>query len=82
MKRAIIIFALLCFCSALFLGVLECHKKPTPPTTEPYYIGNKNTKIFHRPSCSYLPAPENQVRFNTRQEAINAGYTPCGHCKP
>ena len=46
------------------------------------YIGNKNTKKFHHPWCSYLSAPENRVYFTTRQEAIDAGYTPCGHCKP
>ncbi len=46
------------------------------------YIGNKNTKVFHLPSCSYLPYPENRVYFNTRQAAVHAGYRPCKKCHP
>lgn len=46
------------------------------------YIGNLNTKKFHYPSCSSLPNPENRTYFDTRQEAIDAGYDPCGRCKP
>jgi hypothetical protein len=46
------------------------------------YIGNKNSKKFHKPTCSYLPDQKNQVTFDTREEAIAAGYDPCGHCKP
>ena len=47
-----------------------------------YYIGNKNTKKFHYPSCHTLPAEKNQVIFDNRNSAVNAGYTPCGNCKP
>lgn len=46
------------------------------------YIGNKNSKKFHLPTCSYLPNQSNQVTFNSREEALAAGYDPCGHCKP
>lgn len=46
------------------------------------YIGNKNSKKFHRPTCSYLPNQENQVTFSSRSEAIAAGYDPCGRCNP
>ncbi|MCL2359519.1 MAG: MBL fold metallo-hydrolase [Nitrososphaerota archaeon] len=46
------------------------------------YIGNKNTLVFHLPSCSSLPSQQNRVYFDTRQEAIDAGYRPCGNCKP
>ncbi|MDF2521054.1 MAG: hypothetical protein K0R84_1682 [Clostridia bacterium] len=46
------------------------------------YIGNKNSKVFHLPSCSSLPKPENQVKLGSRQEVIDTGYTPCGICKP
>jgi competence protein ComEC len=47
-----------------------------------YYIGNINTKKFHFPSCSYLPDEENQIILDTREEAIEQGYSPCGHCNP
>ncbi len=46
------------------------------------YIGNKNSKIFHRPSCSTLPAEKNRVYFNSRSAAIDAGYRPCKNCDP
>jgi len=82
MKRSIIVLIILCFGLALIMGVIHSCKKSTSPSTESYYIGNMNTKVFHRPSCSYLPSAENQIRFNTRQDAINAGYKPCEHCKP
>lgn len=56
----------------------------TPPgkTTTYQYIGNKNSKVFHRLSCKSLPAMQNRVYFYTREEAIAAGYRPCGNCKP
>ena len=44
------------------------------------YIGNVNSKKFHLPSCSNLPDPVNQVLFSSYEEAIEAGYTPCGNC--
>ncbi len=54
-----------------------------PVTTMSYqYIGNKNSKVFHRLSCKSLPALKNRVYFYTREEAIAAGYRPCGNCKP
>ncbi|HPN28326.1 MAG TPA: thermonuclease family protein [Thermotogota bacterium] len=54
-----------------------------PSTSKKYqYIGNKNTKVFHRLTCSSLPDESNRVYFYTREEAIAAGYRPCGNCKP
>ena len=53
------------------------------PTQNEYVIGNKNTKAFHRPTCSRLPKPKNQVIFNNREEALAAGYdNPCDYCCP
>ena len=46
------------------------------------YIGNINTHKFHLPTCGSLPAEKNRVFFDTRQEAVDAGYDPCGNCKP
>lgn len=56
-------------------------KTPIPPETS-QYIGNKNSKKFHLPTCRTLPSPANRVYFNNRDEALNQGYTPCGNCKP
>ena len=46
------------------------------------YIGNKNSKKFHLPFCKNLPAEKNRVFFGSRQEAVDAGFDPCGNCKP
>ena len=46
------------------------------------YIGNKNSKKFHLPTCKNLPAEKNRIYFDSRQAAIDAGQTPCGNCKP
>lgn len=39
-----------------------------------FVIGNKNTKIYHHPECSYLPAQKNQIQFKSSQEAEKSGY--------
>ena len=49
-------------------------------TTAVSYIGNKNSKKFHTSDCKSLPKEENQVVFESYEEAIEAGYTPCGSC--
>ncbi|HOJ12376.1 MAG TPA: MBL fold metallo-hydrolase [Clostridiales bacterium] len=62
--------------------------KPAPSTQEEpskqegIYIGNINSKIFHRETCTTLPDQKNQVKFNNREEAIDAGYTGCKRCNP
>ena len=49
-------------------------------TTVTTYVGNKNSKKFHTPDCGNLPGESNRVEFDTYQEAIDAGYEPCGNC--
>lgn len=47
------------------------------------YIGNKNNHKLHKSSCHKLPLEKNQAVFNTREEAVAAGYDdPCKLCKP
>ena len=55
-----------------------------PPTSasQAAYIGNVNSKKFHLESCPSLPAEQNRVWFSTREAAVEAGYFPCGTCKP
>ncbi len=57
-------------------------EEATPGFTATGYIGNKNTKKFHLSSCSGLPKEENRIKFDSRENAINAGYDPCSICKP
>lgn len=49
---------------------------------EEYYIGNRQSRKFHVPGCASLPAERNRVTFDTRADAVAAGYTPCGSCMP
>lgn len=51
------------------------------PTGEGY-IGNKNTKKFHRATCHTLPDEKNRVELKSRDEAIKQGYVPCKKCNP
>ena len=44
------------------------------------FVGNKNSKVFHAPDCKNLPSEKNAVQFSSYQEAIDAGFTPCGSC--
>lgn len=48
------------------------------------YVGNANSKKFHYADCHFVNKmnPANRVDFNTREEAINAGYIPCKRCQP
>ena len=45
-------------------------------------IGNVNSQKFHRESCDNLPAEQNRKYFDSRTEALSAGYEPCGNCQP
>ncbi len=49
------------------------------------YIGNKNTKKFHYPSCSSVDQMKesNKIYLEcTREEAILKGYDACQRCRP
>lgn len=52
-------------------------------TATTHYIINTNSNKFHLETCSKLPAENNRKDVDsTREELINAGYSPCGICKP
>lgn len=46
------------------------------------YIGNVNSHKFHESTCKTLPKEENRIYFNSREEAIDEGFDPCGNCDP
>lgn len=48
------------------------------------YGGNKKLKIYGTLKCKSgkRMKSENRVFFADEQEAIDAGYRPCGHCMP
>lgn len=53
-------------------------------STATEYIGNASSHKFHYPWCDGVKsmAEHNKVPFSTREDAIEAGYTPCGSCNP
>ena len=64
-------------------------KKPGKPEPKPAvakykYVASKNSKVFHKPDCSWAKRikPKNLVGYNSRDEAIKAGKRPCKMCKP
>lgn len=61
--------------------------KPAEPNNDvkaTAYIGNSNSHIFHKPSCSSANTmkEENKVSFKSREDAVKSGYTPCKRCNP
>lgn len=54
----------------------------TPTTKTYYYIGNKQTKKYHLPSCSYLPSEDQAIRISRLSLYQYSDYTPCKHCNP
>ena len=46
------------------------------------YIGNANSRKFHKKSCTHLPDKENQIYYSTREQAIKDGMESCQICKP
>ena len=48
------------------------------------YVGNANSRKFHVGNCASVGKmnPKNRVNFNSRDEAIAAGYVPCKRCSP
>lgn len=48
-----------------------------------YYVGNKNNGKLHVSTCNGIPKEWNQVIFESREEAIEAGFSDfCSGCKP
>ena len=58
--------------------------KPRPSTDRQgiVYHGNVKSKKFHRPSCRYYNCKNCTAIFHSREDAIRAGYMPCGLCRP
>jgi micrococcal nuclease len=51
---------------------------------ESFYIGNRRSLLFHRPTChlGQNTAKANRVQFKSPTDAYLQGYSPCRTCKP
>ena len=56
----------------------------TTAAVQAAYIGNRNSMKFHSAGCRYAAQvkAENRIGFDSAEQALTAGYTPCGACKP
>ena len=57
-------------------------QKREPGTDNGPYHGNIKSKVFHRPGGKAYNCKNCTAEFTTREDAIAAGYRPCGICKP
>lgn len=57
---------------------------PTSNSSLQTYIGNAGSKKFHLPDCASAKniQEDKRVEFDSRVQAMAAGYEPCGRCKP
>ncbi len=48
------------------------------------YVGSLDSDKYHYPNCRWAEkiTYENLIGFDTEEEAISKGYSPCGTCKP
>ena len=51
-----------------------------PTVNAKNYIGNKNSQVFHVPTCDSLPYEHNRVFFGTIDEALRQGYRKHYEC--
>ncbi len=64
---------------ALLLG--PARRRPAPPR-DPHFAGNDSSGVFHHLRCRMYDADSEAPTFATREEALAAGYRPCGICRP
>lgn len=48
------------------------------------YVASEKSDKFHFEDCHYVNQikPYNKITFSSREQAINAGYSPCKVCCP
>lgn len=56
----------------------------SPAQAQGAYTASNASDKFHLPSCSSAAriSEDNRLWFSSREEAVAAGYTPCGRCEP
>ena len=54
-----------------------------PPVADGY-VASRSSQVFHQPDCKSATkiSTRNLVRYNTRNEAVQAGKRPCHECNP
>jgi len=62
----------------------EAREKKEPRYTREFYMGSKNSTIYHLPHCALIRKvnPLDRKMFTSVNDAVTAGYLPCKVCKP
>ena len=67
------------------LGLWAAQSTPREPKyIREYYLGKKNSNIYHKPNCPLIRKvnPLDRKTFNSVKAALDTGYVPCTICKP
>lgn len=66
------------------LGLWALEDDPKADSTSSQLIGNRNSKKYHLPDCQSVRSMKesNKISFPSENEAREAGYEPCGQCRP
>jgi micrococcal nuclease len=54
----------------------------SPKQTSEEVHGDIVTHVFHSPGCRNYDCPNCIAHFKSRNQALRAGYKPCGECNP
>lgn len=56
----------------------------TSPKSSGVYVGSIDSDKYHNPGCRFAKEilPENEIWFDSTEDAQNSGYSPCGGCHP
>ena len=54
------------------------------PKSSGVYVGSIDSDKYHNPNCRFAKEilPENEIWFDSAEEAQNSAYSPCGSCRP
>jgi hypothetical protein len=68
----------------IFLGCLLVFMPLALSAGDYKYVASKFSIKYHLPTCNQVRGlqGQNRVGFDKAEEAVKAGYVPCGVCKP
>ena len=68
----------------IFLGCLLVFIPLALSAGDYNYVASKFSIKYHLPTCKRIRGlqEQNKITFSTPEEAVKAGYVPCGVCKP
>ena len=69
---------------AIASPVSEPVAETTSPKSSGVYVGSIDLDKYHNPGCRFAKEilPENEIWFDSAEDAQNSGYLPCGGCHP